>query len=50
MDTVVTYLILSFIVSFLLGSIPWGVIISKLAFKKDLRDEGSGNIDRKSVV
>ncbi|WP_286143594.1 glycerol-3-phosphate acyltransferase [Adlercreutzia caecimuris] len=44
MDTVVTYLILSFIVSFLLGSIPWGVIISKLAFKKDLRDEGSGNI------
>lgn len=44
MDTVITYLTLSFIVSFLLGSIPWGVIISKLAFKKDLRDEGSGNI------
>jgi len=43
-DTVVTYLILSFIVSFMLGSIPWGVIVSKLAFKKDLRDEGSGNI------
>lgn len=44
MDTVITYLTLSFVVSFLLGSIPWGVIISKLAFKKDLRDEGSGNI------
>lgn len=44
MDAVITYLTLSFIVSFLLGSIPWGVIISKLAFKKDLRDEGSGNI------
>lgn len=44
MDTVITYLTLSFVVSFLLGSIPWGVIISKLAFHKDLRDEGSGNI------
>lgn len=44
MDTVVTYLILSFIVSFLLGSIPWGVIVSKLAFHKDIRKEGSGNI------
>ena len=44
MDTVITYLTLSFIVSFLLGSIPWGVIVSKLAFHKDLRDEGSGNI------
>ncbi len=44
MDAVITYLALSFVVSFLLGSIPWGVIISKLAFKKDLRDEGSGNI------
>lgn len=41
---VVGYLVLSFVVSFLLGSIPWGVIISKLAFHKDLRDEGSGNI------
>ena len=44
MDTVITYLTLSFIVPFLLGSIPWGVIVSKLAFHKDLRDEGSGNI------
>ena len=44
MDTVITYLTLSFVVSFLLGSIPWGVIVSKLAFHKDIRDEGSGNI------
>ena len=44
MDTVITHLTLSFIVSFLLGSIPWGVIVSKLAFHKDIRDEGSGNI------
>jgi glycerol-3-phosphate acyltransferase PlsY len=33
-----------FVVSFLLGSIPWGVVISKLFFKKDIRDAGSGNI------
>lgn len=34
----------SFAVAFLLGSIPFGVIISRLFFKKDLRNEGSGNI------
>ncbi|WP_251212991.1 glycerol-3-phosphate 1-O-acyltransferase PlsY [Adlercreutzia murintestinalis] len=33
-----------FAVSFLLGSIPWGVIVSKVFFKKDIRHEGSGNI------
>ena len=33
-----------FAVAFLLGSIPWGVIISKVFFKKDIRNEGSGNI------
>lgn len=33
-----------FLVCFLLGSIPWGVVISKLFFKKDIRSEGSGNI------
>lgn len=37
-------LLLLFIITFLLGSIPWGVIISKVFFKKDLRNEGSGNI------
>lgn len=41
---VLGYLVLTFVAAFLLGSIPWGVIVSKLAFKKDLRDEGSGNI------
>ncbi|MEC4183394.1 glycerol-3-phosphate acyltransferase [Adlercreutzia sp. R21] len=44
MAAVIGWLALAFVVSFLLGSIPWGVIVSKLAFKKDLRDEGSGNI------
>lgn len=41
---VIGYLVLTFVVTFLLGSIPWGVIISKLAYHKDLRNEGSGNI------
>lgn len=33
-----------FVVCFLLGSVPWGLIISKLFFHKDIRQEGSGNI------
>ena len=37
-------LIILFVVSFLLGSIPWGVIISKVFYKTDIRDHGSGNI------
>jgi glycerol-3-phosphate acyltransferase PlsY len=30
--------------AFLLGSIPWGVVISRLFFRTDLRAHGSGNI------
>ncbi|NHM14393.1 glycerol-3-phosphate acyltransferase [Xiamenia xianingshaonis] len=30
--------------SFLLGSIPWGVIISRCFYHKDVREVGSGNI------
>lgn len=37
-------LILQVVVCFFLGSIPFGLIISKLFFKKDIRNEGSGNI------
>ena len=37
-------LIITFVFSFLLGSIPWGVIISRLFFNRDVRDTGSGNI------
>ena len=33
-----------FVVTFLLGSIPWGLIISKVFFKTDIRQHGSGNI------
>lgn len=44
MLTIVGLLAALFLVTFLLGSIPWGVIISKVFYHKDLRDEGSGNI------
>ena len=36
--------LLILVITFLLGSIPFGVIISRLFFKKDIRSEGSGNI------
>lgn len=31
-------------ITFLLGSVPWGLLISKYAYHKDIRLEGSGNI------
>lgn len=33
-----------FAVCFLLGSVPWGLVISRVFFHKDIRKEGSGNI------
>ncbi len=33
-----------FLACFLLGSIPWGVVISRLFYRTDVRDHGSGNI------
>ncbi len=39
-----------FVVAFLLGSIPWGLVISKLFFHKDLREEGSGNIGTTNAI
>lgn len=33
-----------FAASFLLGSIPWGVIISRVFYHTDIRQHGSGNI------
>lgn len=43
-DAAAWVLPLLFAVTFLLGSVPWGVIVSRLAFHKDIRSEGSGNI------
>ena len=37
------YLIIAFS-SYLLGSIPFGFILTKIFLKKDIRDIGSGNI------
>ncbi|MCL2151071.1 MAG: glycerol-3-phosphate acyltransferase, partial [Coriobacteriia bacterium] len=44
MQQIVIYSLASFFISFLLGSIPWGLIISKLFYKTDIREHGSGNI------
>lgn len=37
-------IILLLIVSYLLGSIPFGLVVGKLIYKKDIRQFGSGNI------
>jgi glycerol-3-phosphate acyltransferase PlsY len=36
--------ILTLLLAFALGSIPWGVIISRVFYKTDIRAHGSGNI------
>ncbi len=38
------YMLVIFAVSFLLGSVPWGLVISKVFFRTDIREHGSGNI------
>lgn len=38
------------ITSFLLGSVPWGLVISKVFYGKDLREEGSGNIGTTNAI
>lgn len=43
-DAALWLLPLLLVATFLLGSVPWGVIVSQLAFHKDIRAEGSGNI------
>lgn len=38
-----------FVISYLIGSIPWGVIISKKFFGFDIRTRGSGNMGSTNV-
>lgn len=44
MLSVIGFLALLFVITFLLGSIPWGVIISRVFYHTDIREHGSGNI------
>jgi glycerol-3-phosphate acyltransferase PlsY len=38
------------VAAFLLGSVPWGLVISKVFYGKDLREEGSGNIGTTNAI
>ena len=42
--------VLIFVVSFLLGSIPFGLIICKVFYHKDIREVGSGNIGTTNAI
>lgn len=42
--------IVTFLIAFLIGSIPFGLIISKLFFKTDIRAHGSGNIGTTNAI
>ena len=43
-------LILVISISYLMGSIPFGLILTKIFLKKDIRDIGSGNIGATNVL